>query len=655
MTGGTAYAHPNHGAVQPAHRSTHSASSATVTGTPIKGAVKVEHVCSQHVAKGMAKCFALKQTNAMEPNHIVPRAVTPNATPSGYGPSDIQSAYNLPAAGAGTTVAIVDAYDDPSAESDLAAYRQQYGLPSCTSANGCFTKVGQNGSTASLPTADSGWAGEISLDLDAVSAACPACKILLVEATSASMADLGASVNTAVSMGAKYVSNSYGGSEDSTTTTADTQYFKHPGVFISASTGDSDYGAEYPATSAYVTAVGGTSLSRNSGTSRGWSESVWKTSTSEGTGSGCSSYVSKPSFQTGVSTGCSKRAEADVSMDADPATGLAVYQTYGGNGWSVYGGTSLASPLLAATAALAGAANNSTYGNDLSYAHTGNFNDVTSGNNGSCGTVLCNAGVGWDGPTGNGTPEGVAGFGAATTSSVSVTNPGSKSSPVNTAASLQLAASGGTAPYTWSASGLPAGLSISTSGLISGTPTTTGTYTVQATATDSTGKTGTATFTWTITGTSGGSCTAQLVKNPGFESGASSWTQSNSQIIGQWGAYEPTHAGSYDAWLDGYGQSHTDTLSQSIAIPSGCTASLSFYLHIDTDEYGSTAYDKLAVKAGSTTLATYSNANAASGYTKHTISLSAYAGKTVTLTFTGTEDSSLQTSFVLDDVTANLS
>lgn len=657
MTGGTAYAHPDHSSAHQAHKTTALApSTSTATGTPIKAAVKVEHSCSQHVSKGLATCFALKQTNPVEPNHIVPRAVTPNATPSGYGPSDIQSAYSLPAnAGAGTTVAIVDAYDDPSAESDLAAYRQQYGLPACTSANGCFTKMGQSGSTSSLPTPDSGWAGEISLDLDAVSAACPACKILLVEATSASMDDLGASVNTAVAKGAKYVSNSYGGSEDSSVTSADTSYFKHSGVFISASTGDSDYGASYPATSAYVTAVGGTSLSRSSGTSRGWTESVWKTSSSEGTGSGCSAYISKPTFQSGVSTGCSKRAEADVSMDADPATGLAVYQTYGGNGWSVYGGTSLASPLLAATAALGNAANNSTYGNDLSYSHTANFNDVTSGNNGSCGTVLCNAGTGWDGPTGNGTPNGVAGFGGGTTSGVTVTNPGSKSSAVNNAVSLQLSASGGTAPYTWSASGLPTGLSVSSTGLVSGTPTTAGSYSVTATAKDAAGKTGSTTFAWTITSGSGGSCTAQLVSNPGFESGTTGWTQSNSQIIGQWGADEPTHAGSYDAWFDGYGQSHTDTLSQSITIPSGCTASLSFYLHIDTDESGSTAYDKFAVKAGSTTLATYSNANAAGGYTKRTVNLSAYAGQTVKLTFTGTEDSSLQTSFVLDDVTTTLS
>ncbi|WP_245988250.1 S53 family peptidase [Flexivirga caeni] len=609
--------------------------------------------------EGWATCFALRQSNPVEPNRIVPHAVTPNATPSGYGPSDIQSAYNLPSstAGSGTTVAIVDAYDDPNAESDLATYRSQYGLPACTTANGCFTKLNQSGTQGSYPTANTGWAGEISLDLDAVSAACPACKIMLVEANSASMPDLGTAVNTAVAKGAKYVSNSYGGSEDSTTNSEDSSYYKHAGVFITASTGDSDYGAEFPATSAYVTAVGGTSLSRASGTSRGWTESVWYTSSSEGTGSGCSAYVAKPSFQSGVSTGCSKRAEADVSMDADPATGLAVYQTYGGSGWSVYGGTSLASPLLASTAALAGAAGNSTYGNDLSYSHTADFNDVTSGSNGSCGTVLCNAGTGWDGPSGNGTPDGVAGFGAPTTSGVTVTNPGSKSSASGTAVSLQLAASGGTSPYTWSASGLPSGLSISSSGLVSGTPTKAGTYSVTVTATDATGTTASATFPWTVTASGGGgsTCSGQLVQNPGFESGAANWTESNSNIIGQWGADEPPYAGSYDAWLDGYGTTHTDTLSQSITIPSGCTAKLSYYLHIDTDETGPTAYDKLTVKAGSTKLATYSNVNAASGYTLHTVNLSAFAGKTVKITFTGTEDDSLQTSFVLDNVTANLS
>ena len=277
-------------------------------------------------------------------------------------------------------------------------------------ANGCFRKVSQTGSTSALPSPDSGWAGEISLDLDMVSAICPNCHITLVEATSSSIANLGKSVNEAVALGAKFVSNSYGGAESSAVTGYDSSYFDHPGVAITASAGDSDYdGGSYPATSKYVTAVGGTSLTRSS-TARGWSESVWNTTSySEGTGSGCSRYIAKPSFQSGVATACSNRAEADVSAVADPATGVAVYQTYGGSGWAVYGGTSAAAPIIASVYALAGVPSTSTPNADP-YAHTGNLNDVTSGSNGTCGAPLCTAGTGWDGPTGLGTPNGTAAF-----------------------------------------------------------------------------------------------------------------------------------------------------------------------------------------------------------------------------------------------------
>jgi subtilase family serine protease len=194
---------------------------------------------------------------------VTPRhGIQPQAAPAGLGPADLQSAYALPSssAGSGQTVAIVDAYDDPNAESDLATYRSQYGLPPCTSASGCFKKVDQTGGS-SLPTADAGWAEEESLDLDMVSAVCPSCHILLVEASQPSMSDLGTAVNTAISLGAKYVSNSYGGSEDSTDPGSDSSYFNHPGVAITVSSGDSGYGAEYPAASQYVTAVGGTSAS----------------------------------------------------------------------------------------------------------------------------------------------------------------------------------------------------------------------------------------------------------------------------------------------------------------------------------------------------------------------------------------------------------
>ncbi|MGW2034928.1 MULTISPECIES: M4 family metallopeptidase [Streptomyces] len=234
-------------------------------------------------------------------------------------------------------------------------------------------------------------------------------------------------------------------------------------------------------------------------------------------------------------------------------------------------------------------------------------------------------------------------------SGVTVTNPGSQSATVGTAVSLQIQASstnGGA--LTYSASGLPAGLSINSStGLISGTPTTAGSSSTTVTVKDSTGATGTATFGWTVSATGGGCTSTQLLSNPGFESGSTGWTASSGVITTDSG--EAAHSGSYKAWLDGYGSSHTDSVSQSVTIPAGCKATLTFYLHIDTAETGSTAYDKLTVTAGSKTLATYSNVNAASGYSQKSFDLSSLAGSTVTLKFNGVEDSSLQTSFVVDD------
>ncbi len=376
---------------------------------PAASHASAERVCAT-ARPGHAACLALRRTDVTEPAAVRADARSSAAAPSGYGPSDLRSAYKLTATGSSSrTVAIVDAYNDPSAESDLATYRAQYGLAACTTANGCFKKVNQNGATSPLPASDTGWAGEISLDVDMVSAICPACHILLVEASSSSMANLGKSVNTAVSLGAKYVSNSYGGGESSAVTGYDSTYFNHPGVAITASSGDSDYdGGSYPATSKYVTAVGGTRLVRNS-TSRGWGETVWNTrSYSEGAGSGCSRYIAKPSFQSGVTTNCSRRAESDVSAVADPATGVAVYQTYGGGGWAVYGGTSAAAPIIASVYALAGAPG--TTPNADPYAHTGSLFDVTSGQNGTCGAPICTAGTGWDGPTGLGTPNGTGAF-----------------------------------------------------------------------------------------------------------------------------------------------------------------------------------------------------------------------------------------------------
>jgi len=357
-------------------------------------------VCSAPARNNVA-CNAIRHDTVATNGGIVP-----NATPAGYGPADLQSAYNLPSstAGAGQTVAIVDAYDDPNAAADLSVYRSTYGLPPCTTASGCFRKVNQSGGTRT-PKANGGWAQEISLDLDMVSAVCPNCKILLVEASTSSLTNLGTAVNTAVRLGANVVSNSYGGGESSSDTSYDASYFNHPGVAITVSSGDSGYGVQYPAASQFVTAVGGTSLSRASN-ARGWSETVWS-----GAGSGCSAYDSKPAWQT--DTGCLKRTVADVAAVADPNTGVAVYDSYasqGASGWLVFGGTSVAAPVIGSVYALAGNANAVTYGS-YPYAHSSSLYDVTSGSNGSCGgSYLCTGGPGYDGPTGLGTPNGVTGF-----------------------------------------------------------------------------------------------------------------------------------------------------------------------------------------------------------------------------------------------------
>ena len=328
-----------------------------------------------------------------------------NTTPRGYGPAQLTGAYSLPATAPGTpTIGIVDAYDDPNIEADLAVYSSNYGLPSCTTANGCFRKVNQSGGT-SYPTADAGWSLEIALDVETAHAICPNCKILLVEATNNSFTNLGTAVNRAVTMGANVVSNSYGGGEFSTETSADTQYFNHPGVVITASSGDGGYGVEYPAASRYVTAVGGTSLTVN-GSNQWVSETAWS-----GAGSGCSAYETKPAWQT--DSGCARRTVADVSAVADPNTGASVYDsvTYQGqSGWFQVGGTSLAAPLIAAVYALTGTTGSANYGS-TPYSHTSSLHDVTSGSNGSCGSsYLCTAKSGFDGPTGLGTPNGIGGF-----------------------------------------------------------------------------------------------------------------------------------------------------------------------------------------------------------------------------------------------------
>ena len=371
---------------------------------PAHGASSSTHevaVCKR-APNGRVGCFAIRLDR-----YSSGRVQHANG-PAGLRPVDLRSAYSLPSSGgSGQTIAIVDAYDDPTAEADLATYRSTFGLPACTTDNGCFRKVSQSGSTSSLPVADAGWGQEISLDLDMASAVCPSCRLLLVEATSSSQANLGAAVDAAVRLGATVVSNSYGGPDASDGSYG--RYYHHPGVAITASSGDNGYGVSYPASSRWVTAVAGTSLTRKSSSSRGWSEHAWS-----GAGSGCSSRNSAPS-QSSSTTSCDGRAVADVAAVADPATGVAVFDStpfQGTSGWLTFGGTSASAPIIAGVFALAGNNKDVADGGYVWKHHSSRaFNDVTRGSNGDCDTTRwCTARRGWDGPTGWGTPKGVSGF-----------------------------------------------------------------------------------------------------------------------------------------------------------------------------------------------------------------------------------------------------
>jgi subtilase family serine protease len=376
----------------------------------------VQHVCATPARPGVMSCMALVRTNVAERTQA---QIGPNAAPVGfgYGPADLQSAYQLPSstAGAGQTVAVVDAFDYPTAAADLANYRSSWGLPACNASTGagCLTKVNENGQASPLPApsgtgaAATGWATEAALDIDMVSAACPLCKIILVEANQPTLADLGAGVNAAVNLGAKFVSNSYGGSESSTDPASDTSFYRHAGVAVTASSGDSGFaaGVSFPSGAPDVVAVGGTSLTRASN-ARGWTETVWS-----GAGSGCSAVEAKPAFQ--HDTGCTRRTDNDVAAVADPNTGVAVFDTYDQGGWLQVGGTSVSSPLIAAVYALAGTPTAGTFPNSYPYAHVSSLNDVTSGTNGCRRRTvryLCTGVVGYDGPTGFGTPIGTAAF-----------------------------------------------------------------------------------------------------------------------------------------------------------------------------------------------------------------------------------------------------
>jgi subtilase family serine protease len=326
----------------------------------------------------------------------------PNAAPAGFAPSQLRSAYKITSSGSSTiTIAIVNAFDYPNAESDLASYRSQFALPACSSSTGCFRKVNQTGGTT-FPAFNISWAQESAVDLDMASAMCPNCKLLLVEASDATFADLAAAVNEAATLGAHVISNSYGGFESGTNSFEPS--YNHAGVAITVSSGDSGFsgGVEFPASSPHVVAVGGTSLTTSS-TTRGFSETAWS-----GAGSGCSAVYSKPSWQ--KDTGCSRRTVADVSAVADPNTGVAVFAPTSSttSAFMVFGGTSVAAPIVGGVYAVNGGT--VTSGSNP-YAHTSSLFDVTTGSTGSCSpSYLCTARTGYDGPTGLGTPNGTAAF-----------------------------------------------------------------------------------------------------------------------------------------------------------------------------------------------------------------------------------------------------
>lgn len=368
-----------------ASRTTNATSfaSAAARGWPRGG--PATRVCGD-AAAGEAQCRAWVRTDV--------NGMRPGATsPSGYFPHDLQTAYNLLTAsannGAGVTVAIVDAYDDPNAESDLGVYRSQFGLPACTTANGCFTKVQMGKRT------NTGWAEEESLDVDMVSAICPNCHIMLVEAASNSTSNLTSAEDYALQH-ANYASNSWSGNEGSTSVDS---HYQVAGKVVVAATGDSGFNttAQWPAILPGVVGAGGTSLTSVSPRV----ESAWS-----GAGSGCSKIYAKPSYQSTINTGCTMRAQADTSAVADPNTGVAVYDTFHTSGWLVFGGTSVATPIITSVYALSGNTDNLTF----LYGHASSLNDVTSGSNGSCGAPLCTSGSGWDGPTGEGTPNGTGAF-----------------------------------------------------------------------------------------------------------------------------------------------------------------------------------------------------------------------------------------------------
>ncbi len=471
----------------------------------------VRQVCPAPTRPGQMACMALLPKS--EHGGVHPDLPNPEI----YDPADLQSAYQLTAeaasGGSGETVAVVDAYNDPDAAADLAVYRKEWGLAACDSSTGagCVTVVNEHGAAHPLPGADpyGEWEVEESVDMEMVTAICPLCHILLVEANTPDITGLAVAEDSAVRLGARFVNDSWGGAGNASYN----RYFDHPGVAITVAAGDFGYGGTYyPASSQLVTSVGGTTLTPAPGTARGWRETAW-----DGTDSGCAfdpNAGAKPAWQTmddSAASGCLNRTENDVSAVADPNTPVWFYDSYPELGqkldWEAVGGTSVASPIIAAVYALAGTPKPGTYPASYLYqpGHSADLYPVTSGHNGVCQPAyLCNAaddypGTTYNGPTGWGTPDGTTAFtSTATGDTITVVDPGTQDAEAGQV--LRLPVSGvDSAPgqqLRFSAAGLPAGLVINpATGVISGRlPAKTGTSKVTVTATDSTGATGSVSF-----------------------------------------------------------------------------------------------------------------------------------------------------------------
>jgi hypothetical protein len=432
-------------------------------------------------------CYALIQPVPTRPSTV--RSSGP------YTPTDLRNAYRIPATTTTATVAVIEAFGAASAERDLAVYRNHFGLSACTVANGCLRIMDQNGGPPLPETADSaGWEDETVLDLEMVSAICPSCHLMLVQSTSDYLTDMITAVDQAVAQGATYISMSWGTPEQ----TDGPRLNIVPGVVYVAASGDAGYGTAYPAADPNVVAVGGTTLRRDT-SARGWTDTVWHNEAG-GTGGGCSSDESQPDWQravAGLSAVCGNRSMNDVSIDADPNTGVYVYDQ---GQWVEGGGTSAGAPMIAAMFAIAGQPSTTTPASAIPYEHPEAFVDVTRGANGNCGQSLCMASTGYDTPSGLGVPQGVGGFiDGIAPKSITVTKPSKLTSYLGSSTTVKLKARNSTkARMTYYATGLPAGLTLRSDGTVSGKPTTTGKHLVRLTVVDSNGSQVTMSFVWRV-------------------------------------------------------------------------------------------------------------------------------------------------------------